>query len=196
MRKVDPETGEIFDDEPPKANGQAQAGEGYGCKCGFKTLDVKQFRGHIMRSSSIEGKGTHVSIGRVRMDTGDVTMPPYEQRTPAQQHESRYAQKVAKMPDASRTTPVAAQAMEIRFVPRIFQATYTPIMRMAQECAIREWKWDINMPLEDFLDTVLYHFFKDRGYVLAGYIKEEDGGQEGMSSKLPQAEEEPEVKAS
>lgn len=52
----------------------------------------------------------------------------------------------------------------------------TPIMITAKEAAVREWGWEREMPFEDFLDTVLYHLFKDRGIILQGYIVEEIKG--------------------
>lgn len=51
---------------------------------------------------------------------------------------------------------------------------YTPIIAMAREAAVERWNWDPNTSLEDFLDSVIYYFFKDRGIVLQGYIVEEE----------------------
>ena len=62
-------------------------------------------------------------------------------------------------------------ASVIKLVPKVFTCDYTPIMRSARDAAIVEWEWDPNMKFEDFLDTILHTFFKDRGLVLAGYTK-------------------------
>lgn len=59
----------------------------------------------------------------------------------------------------------------IKLVPKIFTCDYTPIMRSARDAAIEEWGWDPEMKFEDFLDTILHTFFKDRNLILAGYTK-------------------------
>lgn len=65
-----------------EAQGEAQAIEGYGCTCGFRTTDNKEIRGHVFNMSRQDGKGTHQSLGRINLQTGEVIMPPFRQRTP------------------------------------------------------------------------------------------------------------------
>lgn len=62
----------------------------------------------------------------------------------------------------------------IRFVGIRVDCQFTPIMYLAKQAAAEEWNWPPNMPLEDFLDTVLYWFFKDRGITLQGYVVDEE----------------------
>ncbi len=167
--------------EEPEDDGreiQSQSLDGYGCSCGFKTLSQNEFKGHLMHKTRKEGKGTHRSIGRINIATGDVVMPPALERTSEQQKSVQFAARLKHKAERTTTTQLtnySGHAMQIKFVPRIFTCTYTPIMRMAQECASREWKWRGDMPLENFIDTIMYHFFKDRGITLAGYIVEKAG---------------------
>ena len=156
----------------------AQTGEGYGCACGFKTADRKGFISHLAREGRKE-KGVHKSLGRINLQTNEVIMGPWIQRTKEQKLRSTYGQKGKEAELTTRPTDVLQDATQIRFVPRVFTCAYTPIMQMAQACAVNEWKWDSNMNLEDFLDTILYLFFKDRGIILAGYFVEEGGEDHG-----------------
>ena len=75
-------------------------------------------------------------------------------------------------------------ASVIKLVPKVFTCDYTPIMRSARDAAIEEWKWDPEMKFEDFLDTILHTFFRDRGLILAGYTKitEAEDGEEELFS--------------
>jgi hypothetical protein len=63
---------------------------------------------------------------------------------------------------------------------------YTPIMYMARLAAEEKWGFPGDSPFEDFIDTVLYHFFKDRGITLQGYIVDDEveGGGDGEIKKL------------
>jgi len=156
---------------------EEQAGEGYGCSCGFKTKDKGQFTKHVMISARRDGKGTHKSIGRVNMLTGEVVLPPWLERTNEQKRHSKFAQE--KKGGGPQQTNILADATSLKFVPRVYTVPFTPIMNMAREAAIREWGWPIDMALEDFLDTVIYHMFNDRDITLIGYIvknKYEGGG--------------------
>ena len=54
------------------------------------------------------------------------------------------------------------------------KSQYTPIMYMARLAAEDKWGWPGNLSFEDFIDTCLSHFFKDRGIILQGYIVEDD----------------------
>ena len=62
------------------------------------------------------------------------------------------------------------QALGVRFQPKIITCGLTPIMVMGRQAAINEWDWPQDISLEDFLDTVIYHFFKDRDIILQGYV--------------------------
>lgn len=158
---------------------EPQANDGYGCKCGFVAPDLNAFRAHLTSAGSQDGKGVHASIGRINMQTGEVTLPPWNQRTKEQKLASRYGKKKqkdsdegTKRPDTSRPTAVLADATQLKFVPRVFSCDYSPIMMAGQQAAQKLWAWP-SMPLNDFLDTVIYKFFKRCGVTLTGFIIEE-----------------------
>ena len=71
---------------------EPQALEGYLCACGEKFPDKKSFNTHQLTASKKE-KGVHLSRGRVNMATGEVTMPPYNDRDQKQRKASKYAVK-------------------------------------------------------------------------------------------------------
>ncbi len=73
-------------------------------------------------------------------------------------------EKKAKKPQAGY---LALAAIQIRSV-------YTPIMYMARLAAEDKWGWSGDIAYEDFIDICLYHFFKDRGITLQGYIVDEE----------------------
>ena len=154
---------------------EMQAVEGYLCSCGFKTPDKSLFTKHVLGGQNKKGE-EHRSRGRVNMETGEITMPPYNERTDEQKKASQHARKTGKSITGgkaeSRMTDNPSIAQEIRFVPRIYTADYSPIMRAAQTAAVREWNWRTDMPLGNFLDTIIYNFFKEHGITLAGYIVE------------------------
>ncbi len=176
---------------------EPQAIEGYACSCGKNLETLKAWRSHSMTGNNQEGKGTHLSAGRVNMQTGQITMPPWKDRTPEQKRVSRIGQKTPTGEDKSGGQevkpklgrPQIAQtdslglATSVNFVPRVFTTTYTPIMQASQVASVELWGWP-KMSLEDFLDTVLYLFFKDRGVTLQGYFinetDEERAAREAM----------------
>ena len=81
----------------------------------------------------------------------------------------------AKGQDSSLpTTTDIDNAQIIRFQPHVFNCTFTPIMYIARQAATEQWGWNPNIAFEDFIDTILYHFFKDRGITLQGYIVDEE----------------------
>lgn len=158
----------------------SQSGDGYKCLCGFITDDRMKFTQHIAHAGKREGKDLHKSLGRVDLTTGEITMPPYLERTPEQINETKFGKRVQKVTKdgkvvkarettSARTTDILSSASEVRFVPRIFTTTYTPIMQQAQDAAIKYFGWRANMPFENFLDTVLYLYFKEHGIVLGQY---------------------------
>lgn len=71
------------------------------------------------------------------------------------------------------TTTDINNAQVIRFQPHVITYPFTPIMAIARQVAIEEWNWPSDIRFEDFIDTILYQFFKDRGIILQGYIVEE-----------------------
>jgi hypothetical protein len=159
----------------------AQLGDGYGCSCGFITDSLTEFRKHFWHKGKKE-PGKHKSIGRVNLLTGDVTMPPYLQRTKEQIALTRHGKGKKKTSTEEepgrqigpRGTDTLANAQEVRFVPRVYTVDYSPIMRGAQEAATRVWGWRPDMPLGNFLDTVIYNYFKEHGITLAAYVIEEE----------------------
>jgi hypothetical protein len=173
----------------PKPN---QSGDGYKCTCGFITDNRFKLLSHLRFGQQKDGKEAHQTAGRCNLQTGEITMPPYLERTPDQLDETKYGKKAQKVnPDGKittvRTTEVLAQATEVRFIPRIFSCTYTPIMQAALAAAVNVFHWRQNMPFENFLDTVIYYFFFEHGVQLAGYIVDDsiinqgDGGSEGKT---------------
>ena len=155
-----------------------QSGDGYKCTCGYITDNRMKLLGHLRDAKHGVLPGgesvVHKSAGRVNMLTGETTMPPYEQRTPEQLKESTFGKKAFKTgadgkPQTIRTTEILANATEVRFVPRIYTCNYTPIMQAAQDAAVKYYSWRKDMPLENFLDTVLYLYFKEHGITLGGY---------------------------
>lgn len=67
---------------------------------------------------------------------------------------------------------LALAAIQIRSV-------YTPIMYMARLAAEDKWGWSGKIAYEDFIDVCLYHFFKDRGITLQGYIVDDEVNKPG-----------------
>lgn len=160
-------------------NGQAQAGEGYGCICGFTCLEKGDLGAHLMQGGKKDGKGVHKSLGRINLQTLDVVLPPYLERTAEQKAQTAFKVTSTKQPKvpkgqtlAAKTTESWEQATEFRVVPRVFQMDFTPTMRLAKVASIREWGWD-DMAWADFFDTCLHTLFKEHGITLAGYIVHE-----------------------
>jgi len=75
---------------------------------------------------------------------------------------------------APQVKPTKVGAGRVKFFGTLIESEYTPIMVLARQAAVEEWNWDPNMSFEDFMDTVLYIFFKDRGITLQGYIVNEE----------------------
>ena len=158
------------------AESQSQSGDGYKCSCGFITDTKAKFLSHLAKEGRFAKRGSienlHKSEGRVNIITGEITMPPWTQRTPQQQAASLYSKRNQKTSDNriinTRSTDVLSSASEIRFIPRIFSTTYTPIMHQAQDASIRWFGWP-QLAFEDFLDTVLVKAFKMWGVELGTY---------------------------
>lgn len=71
---------------------EAQAIEGYGCSCGFRTADAKEIRTHVMLMSARDGKGTHKSLGLINLQTGEYVMPLWNKRTKEQKRASTHGE--------------------------------------------------------------------------------------------------------
>ena len=155
----------------------AQAVEGYGCTCGFKTDDRKKFLGHI-GSMRHKEPGYHDSRGRINLITDEVTMPPAKDRTPSQLYETKYGKKHPGEAGTSPTptkkavtsTEILNQANQIRFVPRVYTCNLTPIMLLGYEVSLQKWGWRSDMPFENYLDTVIYNYFFEHGTKLQAAI--------------------------
>jgi hypothetical protein len=147
----------------------------YACTCGFTDPDKKTFDKHLLTGARKDGKGIHKSKGRVNATTGDIVMPPFNQRTKEQKDASIYALKKKGTQDASgaiRQTEILMDANQIKFVPRVLTCSFTPIMQAAWTAAQRVWGFRPDMPWENFLDTMLVHAFSDRGIKLTSFVIE------------------------
>jgi len=156
-------------DNSKQKNDMAEQEIGYSCICGFKTKNKREFNKHIMLEARKDGKGTHKSIGRIDMQTGEVVTPPWAERSMEERQRTKYSGGDGKVKQTERL----AEAQEIRVVPRVFTMDYSPIMRAAQDAATKIWNWRPDMPLGNFIDTVLFLFFQEKGITLCGYIVDE-----------------------
>lgn len=60
-------------------------------------------------------------------------------------------------------------------VPRAFQMD-TRIVFQAMEAAQKEWRWDLRrLTPGDFIDTVVFLYFRDRRIILSSYVKLAEG---------------------
>jgi len=167
-----------------------QIEEAYKCSCGqvFPIENMKEFRSHLMRGSLADGKGTHKSLGRVDVSTGEIVSPPSKrpfinsEKTGARNNEDPTnngnnqdpANKGKKQKgDPGGVAKHPSEAQVIRVVPKVYTMDYSPIMRAAQDAAVEYWGWRPDMPLGNFLDTCLHMFFEEKGIILCGYIVDE-----------------------
>ena len=170
---------------------------GYLCKCGFKDTDKGKFSKHLLDGGHKDGKGVHKSMGRVNMATGEIVMPPFAQRSTEQIVASRFALKkkgTQDTSDAIRQTEIYQDATQVKFVPRVLVASFTPIMYSGKTAAERLWGWRPDMPFENFLDTIIIHFFRDRGIELASFVvtnpqEHEEIRRQNLSTQNPESEE-------
>ncbi|MDD5229715.1 MAG: hypothetical protein PHC43_00140 [Candidatus Marinimicrobia bacterium] len=144
----------------------------YACSCGFRNENKKIFNNHLLTAARKDGKGVHKSLGRVNPTTGEVVMPPFNERSKEEKQASTYALKKKGSGEIATTikqTEIYADATQIKFVPRVLVASFTPIMLAGKRAAEEIWGWRPDMPFENFLDTIIFHFFRDRGIDLAIY---------------------------
>jgi hypothetical protein len=173
------------------AEDTSQALEGYGCVCGFTCDDINKLRTHLIQSGRKE-KGVHKSIGRINLLTKDVVLPPWTERSKDERASSSFSLKNeksrAQVTIGGGVTRVVTdnvgEATDLRFVPRVYTTTLTPIMQTAPIAAQRQWGWRADMPFINFLDTVIYNYFKEHGITLAAYIvdKRKDYGDGVIAS--------------
>lgn len=109
-------------------------------------------------------------------------MPAYNERSSEEKKASRNAVHKEKgktsLPGGARLTEVLDEATELKFTPRVLTANLTPIIQTGMIAAQRVWGWRTDMPLINFLDTVIYNYFREHGIRLAAYIVEEPAGTE------------------
>lgn len=169
----------LKDSEETGKIGESQAIEAYACSCGFTSPELGAFRGHLL--SNAKDKENHHSMGRINIETGEIVMPPADQRTPEQWKEAKYGKKTegkksSKSEKSSSMKPIdnISGATEVKFVPRVYTIDYSPILRMAFDAAVKIFGWRADMPFGNFLDTVIYLYFKEKGVTLAGYVVDDD----------------------
>lgn len=83
--------------------------EGYGRICGFKTDDAKEIRTHVMLMSAQDGKGTHKSLGRINLQTGEPVLPPWKK-----ERKSTYGEHGEKHARQARTGSTRARHVQCR----------------------------------------------------------------------------------
>ncbi len=98
--------------------------------------------------------------------------------TPGKDDSGNGAEPQEKVPYKATPGFISLAAIQIK-------SQYTPIMYMARLAAEDKWGWPADLAFEDFIDTCLTHFFKDRGIILQGYIVEDEiGGDNDAEIKI------------
>ena len=176
---------DTINDKDQKSNTVVDYPVGYACICGFKASDRQQFTAHLMQAGRRDGKGTHKSLGQINLNTGQIVHPPWEERSDEEKIQTMRKPKSEKNEERVKSVTgsdgkgkkptgfLPSITQQINVVPRSFTMNYTPIMRAAQDAAIKFFKWRQDMPLENFLDTCLYLFFFEKGIQLGAYIVDE-----------------------
>jgi hypothetical protein len=144
----------------------------YKCKCGFTSSDKKKFDGHLLHGGKKDGKGVHKSEGRVNGSTGEIVMPPFDQRNKDQKAASTYAlKKKDSEPGSSiRQTELVTAATQIKFVPRVLVCSLKPSILAGWAADQEIWGWPSDMPFEDVIEQWCVHFHRDRGIELTAYV--------------------------
>lgn len=155
---------------------EPQSNLGYGCECGFKTLDRKEFSIHLRSAGHFE-PGVHHSLGRIDMETGEVKIPPWRKRTKEEKAETSLSKRKETQKEVYKATEALAEATALKFVPRAFTVDLSPLLVTARMAATREWSWREDMPFINFLDTVIFNYFFEHGIELGGYVVRRDGEQ-------------------
>lgn len=113
------------------------------------------------------------------LDKGGELPPLDEAAINAAPPPSSFAKAPPPPPPGSEVTPATPKGDKIpsglvRFSGVRIDCEYTPIMYIARQAATEKWNWNSDIRFEDFIDTILYWFFKDRGITLQGYIVDEE----------------------
>ena len=179
----EPEEHEDQQAEPEEVVSGAQSGEGYGCICGFKTADLKSLRRHFITEPRKDPPGTHKSLGRINLATGEKTMGTWVERSPSEKKSTIYSVKRQLQNEPIKLTDNLAGAQLIKWVPRVFQTDYSPIMRAARAASSRLWGWPIDEDLTVWNDRIILAFFGDRGIHLASFTVDEEVYKKQMAEK-------------
>lgn len=155
----------------------------YKCDCGEEFIDKGKLGRHLLVASRKDGKGIHHSLGRVNKSTGEIIMPPFLQRTKEEKKSTIYGLKKENRNPSMTQTQIITDASQIKFVPRVLTATFTPIMLSGMTAAQRVWGWRQDMPFENFLDTVIIYFFRDHGIELASFVINDPKSQESAKEQ-------------
>ncbi len=67
-----------------------------------------------------------------------------------------------------------AQAEALLLQSKAMRLPMPELLPMAMNAARREWNWDEDMTVTDFIDTILWHFFSAKGIFLGTYYKLQD----------------------
>lgn len=169
------------------------------------------YKGHLLKMGRKE-PGQHKGSGRIDTRTGEYLdeQPEQEQETQqmAKTEKSEKPEVEPKPPkppkpkkEAKQATQVFQEAMEIKFVPKTYTTTLSPTLTTAYRAAQQLWGWD--MEIGEFIDTVIYRWFKIKGVTLAGFLVEETPEQRekrlqalGNNGDSPQEEAEEVANAS
>lgn len=98
--------------------------------------------------------------------TGD-TKPPSEKKETKTGTKTKSPQSHTSM----TSTQVPAEANALKLVSKVFTLDFTVVMRAGYQAAQDLWGWDVSF--RDFIDTVIFRYFKRCGVTLAGYIIDE-----------------------
>ncbi|MDP2734988.1 MAG: hypothetical protein Q8P12_02150 [bacterium] len=74
-------------------------------------------------------------------------------------------------------------ASSLNLIKRAMSITWTPLMQAALAADLGPnsfFRWREDMPIENWLDTILYIFHKEHGVRLASYIVDDDVWGEGV----------------
>ncbi len=75
-------------------------------------------------------------------------------------------------PEPKKTTQPASGYISLGAIQ--IRSQYTPIMYMGRLASVDKLGWPDTLTFEELTDIVYYHFFKDRGITLQGYIVDDE----------------------
>lgn len=154
-----------------KVDPQEELKQGYVCSCGYVTDNARKFGGHVTTNNRLH-PGEHISLGLQDLKTKEVLMPPVADRTPEQVTlATKLSRKKGKGGDKTASAPLFTSDVNaaefIRFVPRVIQMDFSPILRAGYAVARDVWGW--KMPFQDWLETWIYKSYEAFGIELAPY---------------------------